>query len=246
MKKIFARQLPVECFDAEIYMDEEMLVNDHIWLGGNRDFCELNKSMVSGLIDHMESFSSDLADAKEYAELSENPDSEEAKAAYLEDRARYADYYFDKASGEAFTEEELAQLEQLSNEYFECRHNEEKDILMKVLKILYGVDFTYGTLRGCCQGDWIDYVAPASTDTEYLDYIEAVYFGTGTEFSITADPIESADEFEDAPTYCDYTAYWRDEDIKKWIASQFNDKYEVVLLKITAEHVHHTYDYEEA
>ena len=102
-----------------------------------------------------------------------------------------------------------------------------------------------GTIHGCCQGDWARYICPKSME-DSVPYIEAVLFGTGTEYMITAEPIESPDDFDDADVFSTYTERWRDDDIKAFLAEEVRcDVSELVVQNIAERHTHVTFTYKE-
>lgn len=97
---------------------------------------------------------------------------------------------------------------------------DESAALLSVLYLVTGKRWAFTTLRGCCQGDWIECLSCIDEmSRDVLDYIEAVLFNTGYELGV----IECADDIdiENVDTsdvdYWDYTDKWRDDDICKWL-----------------------------
>lgn len=101
---------------------------------------------------------------------------------------------------------------------------DESSALLSVLYLVTGKRWAFTTLRGCCQGDWIECLhCIDEMSRNDLDYIEAVFFNTGCELGV----IENADDFlysvlADLGTvdtsnvdYWDYTDKFRNEDIAK-------------------------------
>lgn len=89
-----------------------------------------------------------------------------------------------------------------------------------VLSLAKGGCWKWKTIRGCCQSDWqIIYYDSAKVSDDCIDYIEAVYFGTGIELGI----IENVEDFDidsfDSSDidYYDYTDKYRNDDIAKWL-----------------------------
>lgn len=92
------------------------------------------------------------------------------------------------------------------------------DNCCNVLNLIFGGDWKYKTIRGCCQSDWADFIYNAAViSDEEVEYIESVYFNTGYELGV----IEDADgmDLETVDTssvdYWDYTDKFRNEDIAK-------------------------------
>lgn len=239
MKKYFAREVRSDYIDVEPYFSEEDAVERNIWIGGNRDFVSINAALVTDVEAAFEKIDSDVdyetgydtqveLDAKTKRDLVEN--------------------YFTKTSG-AFSDEEIAKIITTATEYqgHYFSDSSARQLMCDVLSIIYGKQFACTTLRGCSQGDWIYCIYPQETvSKEDLDYIEAVFFGTGTEFAVTSKPIDSAADFDDAEVYYTYTDKYHDEDIKTFIANDIGcSPKDVVLLLISGEHRTITYDYEE-
>lgn len=212
MKKIYAIQCDPENFYWEDYLDEDTLVEQHISIMGNRDYNNLNESMVKEITTALDDAGYDL----------ENMDFDEEDA----DPKDIINLYFAKKTEEdkQFTEEEYKKLVDLSMSW--CA-SEETETLLEALKIIYGIGFTSGTIRGCCQGDWNNYIAPEGTD---MKFYEAVYFNTGTEFKIAMEATEGEPDWDEIDCCFDYTHLYRNEDIKKWIADNNGCKPEEVLL----------------
>lgn len=94
------------------------------------------------------------------------------------------------------------------------------DNVCAVLRLITGKEWNCITLRGCCQGDWIDcFYCPETTSKDFIDYIEAVFFGTGYELGVIecADDIDIENVDESDVDYWGYTDKWRDDDICKWL-----------------------------
>mgnify|MGYP003291138551 CR=1 FL=1 len=110
--------------------------------------------------------------------------------------------------------------------------NEEK-IILTCLKVITGHQYKATGIRGYCQSDYCDVYCLEETTQKELDFVEAVYFGTGSEYEVhdSDTPVESEDDIEG---YSMLITDWREEDIKKEIASCFKDAKpeDVVLYRI--------------
>jgi len=231
MKKIFAKQLDCECFDYRAYYDEDMAVEDQVYIGGNRNFCGFNEDLRASVVKAFEECRYDLETVDSDVDDGEMTD-EEGNAQRLD----LCKNYFEGLKGKEvkFSDEQYFKLGSLSREFWTCRSSDENDLVCEALSILHNKEFVNGTIRGCCQGDWNKYICPKERQDFVTGYVKAVYFATGTEFQITCEPIEvdsdDVDEieskFEEAEVYCDYTDLWKDDDIKEWIAknSSYGDK----------------------
>lgn len=225
MKKIYARELPAEYFDAEIYMDEQMLADYDIFIGLNRDFISVNKEMydeAEAALDHI------------YDDLEATDTFEDADAEMRITR----DY-----TGMNLTADEIKTVVKAAYEFVDNR--DPLGAICDYLNVVKKRSFAHRTLRGSSQGDFITCIYPIGEE-EFVDWLEAVYFGTGSEWEIADEYLESVEEFEAAQKFNDYTDKWRDEDIKDWVRQVVSEPdCEVVLLKISGSHTYTKYDYEE-
>lgn len=214
MKKYYAKPANPESYDYEVYYDESMAEEDNFWAGGNRDFGDINGSFRSDLVKKIEDLDYDVQNVVDY----DRTDAENAK-----DVLEQVHYYFPKSSGR---EEQYLKL---VNEFQSGKSTEENDVLCKLLELEYGEAFVTGTIHGYSQGDWMEYICPRLMAGR-VPYIEAVLMGTGTEYGITEDMIESAAEYEDADKFYDYTDLYRVEDIREWISDLMHCKPEDVVV----------------
>lgn len=83
-----------------------------------------------------------------------------------------------------------------------------------VLNLIFGGNWKYTTIRGCCQGEWADFIYNAAViSDEEVEYIEAVYFNTGYELGVIEDAdgmdLETVDR--SAVDYWEFIAIGRDD-----------------------------------
>ena len=78
-------------------------------------------------------------------------------------------------------------------------------------------------LRGCCQGDYVELIAPEDTDRDFIEEIEALYFNLGSEVEIDDTDREDIDNPDDICGYTFYTKYYDADDIKNVIAANYTD-----------------------
>lgn len=245
MKKIIAQQLDNECFDYEMYYDEEQASYDMFWAGGNRDFKDFNADLKDDVTKALDNCGWDLENG-----IDEELSDEEKNA----DRLSNCRYYFKGLTKNELTDEQFYKLGELSIKYRNCSSRDELDIICEALTILHSKKFVHSVIHGCCQGDWMEYIAPETMSKESISWIEAVLFGTGTEYRIAE--VELPDDFdltdadallekldEDINNYCDYTDYWRQEDIKDWIArgvsygNRHYTKDDVIIVEISRSYM---------
>lgn len=226
----------VEIADSAIYYNNYDAEADKFWAGGNTDFVEINEDLISGLMDKLTDFSDDCASLEE-----------ESSTVDLKEYLKLANYYFPKANGTEITDENLKMLMDTRRKY--ASHSfVYYDVLCKLLEIIYDEPFQFGTLKGYCQSDWINYICPASVSETKLNYIEAVYFGKGSEYEVSEEAYESLEAFESAGgyTYYIYCAETNPQKIKQHIAEELGCTIdEVSVRRITGTHTVVHYDYEE-
>lgn len=78
-------------------------------------------------------------------------------------------------------------------------------ILLSVMDIVTGRKWNYTTIRGNCQGDWQDVIYQTDVYSKKdLEYLEADYFNTGTEWIIHDEESvpESEDDISGYSVYC--------------------------------------------
>ena len=133
---------------------------------------------------------------------------------------RTLEEYFKKENEQPFTNSEVNTLLDCI-EYYNTKNDDyDNQLICKVFGIIYGEEFIYGTFTGNSQGDWLPYFCPKSLESS-LSYIEAVLMGTGTEYVMCMDPQDSPIGcFDKSDIFSAYTDLWREDDIKKWAASE--------------------------
>lgn len=97
--------------------------------------------------------------------------------------------------------------------------------IAELLTVCEKREWTTATIRGCCQRDYQTIFYPTDQySKDFIEYIESLYFNTGTEVAICGTESEDED-FDDPGDYSDtyynyysYDASWTDEELKKHIA----------------------------
>lgn len=234
MKKYYAREMSSDYFDYEMYFSDAEAEDMNMWIGGNRDFVEINKPLYKDI-------EKALNDIYEDCENIKYDNDGEISA---EEKRDLVEYYF-RDYKKGFTENNVESIIDIAYEY-DTEGIDNTECIVEALSIVYGVPFTSGTMHGSVQSEWVEYICPASVDEETIDYIEGVFFGTGTEYLITEEKIDSADDFDDVDSTTYFTVKSRTEDIKRDLAKQFGCGVdELAVLNIKEEHHYTTYDYEE-
>ena len=190
--KIYARQVPPEYQESPLQMCDEWPENVYVF--GNRQFIERAEGL-QGIRDALE-------------ELAETWDD-------LQDgRHRYAWSWIEALDDllppgdtrKKYTRAERLELAKLAEEYAHSYfwNDAEIRVILRVLEIVRGEEYTAATLRGCCQGDWQNIIYPASYGDAFRDAFETEYFNTGTEWIIHDgdDAPEDPEEIDGYAMYC--------------------------------------------
>lgn len=202
---IYAKTLNPEDFDYRVYegaIDED----EDIIIDGGRDFCGVNNDVlktINRLYDDYDTFDFESCLKRYYG-------------------GSIMRYFKDMLGIKNLTTKQAHEIKEgleanKSSTYVAC------------LSVIKGKPYEQFVLRGCCQGDVVYLYAPAIISQEYVDYIEAWYFGTGTEVEVSEEDANSPDEVEG---WTFYTANWKAEDIKKEIKNHcgYKDEDDVVVV----------------
>lgn len=236
MKKIYAAEINPEHFDSEAYYPELEAVEDNVSICGNQRLCGMNIPMVNDIQTALDNS----------AAAFEDPDVSE------EDKNTTIYYEFGYLMQGEPTEDQLRRIYRSVEGYAKDNCLRESDEICDLLEIVHGEPFVRRTIRGCCQGDWNYCYLPASK-LDMLPYVEAVYFGTGTELAIA--PLEDAEgksaeeiarEVIGSPDcHYIYTESSDPAEIKKRVAeSEGADPEDVALVRISGVRTITVYDYE--
>jgi len=235
--KYIAKELDIESFDCEVYFNEDEAIYNSMWIGENRDFITMNADFFDDIMTAIEDCNADINTELEEADLEVDFDNLELAKASI-------DYYFlplrtlDNIGN--FTDDEYKQLYKL------CFDDKKTNIelVVEARSIIHRKPFQSGTFRGSCQRDWLYYICPEELSDDYLDYVESVLFGTGTEYLISDELIESVDDLDhnNGSTY--YTCKFFDNDRKEDLARQIGcevDELEVYNISSTKTIVQYEY-----
>lgn len=198
--KYYARQIEPEYQTRPLEFDG--IDTDYINITGNRHYTE----RVSLLFEA-------VRDALHSGEISEAW-NEENERGPLADAIR--DIIPPHGRGE-YTQEEAENAAQIATDYYYGA--DENASICDLLEIVTGQPWKWCTLRGCCQGDWVEAFYPANAWTrETLEAFETEYFNTGTEWEIH-DGDDAPDDPEEISGYSVYCHAWRDDDRRAELAA---------------------------
>lgn len=223
--KYWAREVNNERFNGNFYYTEDDAADENVWIGGNRQYKAFNNDLIE--------------DVEKALDTVDYSDEEEIRDAFV------------KKDGSDLSDAQIDELKELTESFQTTGTNRDSyEIIADALTIIYGEPFGCQTIYGCGQGDWQYIIYPQTCSQEHINYIEAIYFGTGTEFEVTTRKITS-DKFDDEiadgyETVNIYTCVYNSDEIKSDIAKQLNlPKNEIGLLLISGTHHVTTYDYRE-
>lgn len=189
--KIFARQVPPEYQESHIEID-----TDYINLVGNRDY---NKH-TSLLFDYVFEALHEGVILDEWEGINDNGNS-----LYYTWGEALRDIIPPSGRGE-YTRAERLKIPQIAKEYYTSRSgNNENDKICELLGIVTGQEWSWRTIRGCCQSEWTEAFYPVNAwPGDTLKRFEAEYFNTGSEWIIHygEEEPETADDIEGYSTYC--------------------------------------------
>lgn len=208
-----------ECDPWDIYYSEEEAENDKLYISDRypwqteyRADIDINTSNLKDLVKAIEDALQDIDDTYYVVDDNDEVDEEEVAKNIISTIKYYV------SGADKLSKSQLNKLIDLCYDFQdEDKDNKILDIFLEILEILYGEPYISGTFHGYSQSDWALYICPKSLE-KGLDFIEACVMGTGTEFAIPEEPLDSPDELETADCYYEYTALWKDDDIKKWAA----------------------------
>ena len=211
--KVYAKQVPPE------YQESPLLYGDwpeNVYVFGNRSF-----NQHAERLEEIRAALQDLAD--EWEALNEGGGGYYGSWQDALNDLLTPDY----ERGE-YTRAERLELAKLAAQFEWCRTSDENDILCRVLQLITGKEWTAGTIRGCCQGDWQEIIYPAEYGRVWLEEFETEYFNTGDEWRINEGRPDGSDN------YYFYSHGWNDDMIRQEIADAAGcDPGDVVLFKFT-------------
>ena len=206
MKKVYAKTLNPEFFDYRIYdiRDDE---GNEVIIDGGREFPDIDNK---GYLDSIKKIMSNYYCYSSIKECLE-------------------DYLPAKENKKALSPREIGEIHEALKWMEGSSSAYEENVILTCLKVITGKEWKKKILRGCMQSEWAKCYYPVDTKQSYIDYVEAWFFGTGTEIEVDDSNNEDIQIPEDIEGFTFYTANWKVEDIKQEIASYFGGDVEVVL-----------------
>lgn len=195
MKKLVAWELSPECCDGSVYFDfkyEAEELESMAIFGNGRYFGYKG--------DTFERAERALNSGELYAVISD-------KTMNVEEKIDNLEYIIPCKKQGGYTVADLNGLDDCLNRLGK-RGERDEVILADILSIVYGWEWVYRELRGCCQGDWNGgYFDTRYFTNDEIRYIESCYFNTGTEYSI-----QIMDGEEEVESFFTYVTEWLELD----------------------------------
>lgn len=205
--KVYARQINPEHQESPLFFGPEFWP-ENITVAGNRDYKERWNEDFRRVYDVLEA--GELCDILDDFERYGGSEWYKSRTAAIQD-------ILPPVGRERYSTKNIKELCNLIPTYG-LNHREDDDILCAVASIVLGKKYDHTTIRGCCKSDWNDVFYPVDEwSRKELEYFEAEYFNTGTEWMIHDEDGEP-EAPEDISGYTVYCHKWRDEDVRKELA----------------------------
>ena len=207
---VYAKTLNPEYFDYQIYDIREDEGNEMI-IDGKRDFMDIdNKDYLKAIKKAYEEYN-----LFSYEYYYHNSIAEFVK-----------DILPKKENGKVYSPKELHIIENvLKNENMHT-------IICVCLSIITSKKYKWSALRGSMQSEYVEAYYPDTYSQAYVDFVEAWYFGTGTEVMIhdSDNEVKDANDIEGFTFYtATYNTDMLKEEIKQELGYKKDDEVEVVL-----------------
>lgn len=231
MKRIYAIQQNRDYIDTDFYFDfEEESKYLKLAIIGGRDFASFTfeeyERAEQNFDDFLNEFEHLIYDGKIYS--------------YYGNFTNVVNNLFAKNNGKKYTTKEVHQFKLLYERIEKERTYDFEDYACEILELITGNAYKKTAISGCSQGDYADVICPETIENETIDYIEACYFGTGTEYCIYEEETEeilSVEELENNCDYAyfDYTALWSAELYKQNLSKTYNLPLENIIVYETTK-----------
>lgn len=188
---IYATTLNPESYDYRVYDIREDDGNELI-IDGGREFADIDENGYLKAIKQL---------IKEYDTYSYDYYYHGSIMAFLKDMLPK------KTNGKRLSPKECKRIKNVLSK------EEDRLTIVVCLSVITGKPWHEKGLRGCCQGDYVEAYYPSDTPTEYIDWVEAWYFGTGVEVMVHEEDNIPTDGSE-VCGWTFYTSHWKVDDIK--------------------------------
>lgn len=193
--KIYARQIPPEYQESPLMLDD--IWPENLIITGNRDFQDHTTPEYDQLIDYLDDMANDWENANYWYSYGQLTLIKKSKPETSLRELLHA-YGFKRPDGKEWTTKQRHEWRVI------LENNRPDDYITDALELLTGKRWDTCTIRGCVQRDWQGVIYPGDEwSRKDLDYFEAEYFNTGSEWMIHDEDTEPEDA-EDISGYCMY------------------------------------------
>lgn len=215
--KYYARQIAPEYQESPLTWGE--IDTDYINITGNRNYIEHVSLLFENVRDAL--YNGTIID--EWDAIIHGESDYKAWAHALKDIL---------PGTREYTRAERLRIPEIASEYYYGA--DENTCICALLEIVTGQPWEWSTLRGCCQGDWVEAFYPANAWTrETLEAFETEYFNTGSEWEIH-DGDEAPEDPADISGYSIYCVSWNEAGQRQEIADAINcDPSDVIMYEFT-------------
>ena len=190
---VYAKTMSPESFDYRFYEDD---IDERVMIDGHYDYADLNADLIKTARKMYEDSEYDL-------ETNYN----NSIKAYAEDRLPK------RKNGKRFSTQQLRLMKLALDQ------NLEEAFIAECISAVMCEEYKVTYLKGSVQREWVIAYVPESMKDNEIAYIEAIYFGTGTEVMIHDDADEPKNG-DDVSGYCFYTTKYFADDLKEEIAER--------------------------
>lgn len=146
---IYCKEVAPELQESPLFNDD--LFPDNITLTGNRCYNSHETELFSRVYEVLQ--------AGELAEALEHIKTGGYKSGWYKTATEAIDDLL-WPEKEHYTTRDIHALKELVKQYTVCSCSNKNSLICSVLSIVSGVKYDWKTLRGCCQGDWIECFLP--------------------------------------------------------------------------------------
>lgn len=232
MRRLYCIEQRNDYIDMDDYFNfVEEAKNQKFAFEGGRDFKSFYFSEYEKIVKNFDYFINDIDDGD--GTVSE-----------------IVNYYFPKTNGKKYSPKEIKAYKELYKTYCAEQNYNYINYICDILRLMTGTVYEKTTIEGYCQGDWAELIYPTTMGKSYINYIEALFFNTGTEYRCVlaeSDEILTVDELNDIyaiEDYYDYTALLA-SDYKQQCANDYDLSIDnIIVYEISNYHTYIKYDYQ--
>lgn len=237
---LYLRNENYETIDSTLYcdFDDESSCMDFIIDGKAQRFYSYNNAVLERIDEYFDVIAADLENNTHY---------------YGDNLTDALNTYLPKDKGQ-YTTKEVHQMKLLMQQYNNESRVYDRWFIADILSVIKGKKMYAGNLCGCSQGDYVNIYYADNCSTDYLNWLQDMFFNTGEEYCIY---ILDENEFnlfkkgeldleKDADCNFDYLAGKDKYNVKEYIAREYAGSIDNVFELQETKHIYYTYSLKEA